>query len=370
MRSMSLIKVTGVSALVGLLAATVAPVMAEGPVLGGYIQGSYQYNLNKPRTSAGVATGNQVRVFDQAQDDDFSLNAVQLKLSKPVAEENYGYGLKLLFGEDARVLNGNGTYATANDQVYLQEAYGTYAPSMLKGLSVTGGRFVTLEGVEIIESPLNLNITEGILFGYAMPFTHTGLKANYVVNDMINVTAGIVNGWDNSNTFLDNNRGKSIIWQVATTPLKGLTSNLQGTYGPEASNTTNANKRTSLDYVISYTGVEKLTVSAEANWGQDKQKNVGTNVWKGVGVWAGYAFSDYINPSVRFESFDDTNGSGRGLGTSVQNVTLTNKFQVAKNKFMRIEYRHDWASSPAFQNKIGNTVRVQNTIAADCAVLF
>jgi len=344
--------------------------MAEGLELGGYVQGSYQYNLNKPKTAAGAPTGNQIRVFDQNQPDDFALNAVQLKASKAIGDDNYGYGAKLLFGEDARVLNGNGVFATANDQVYVQEAYAMFSPSKLKALTVTGGRFVTLEGVEIIESPLNLNITEGILFGYAMPFSHTGVKANYVISDMINVTAGFVNGWDNANTYLDNNRGKTAIWQVATTPAKGLIANLQGTYGPEAANQTHQ-KRTSLDLVLGYTGIEKLSIFAEANWGQDKTKNVGTNIWKGVGVWVGYAASDLINPAVRFETFDDTNGASRtAVATNVSNFTLTNKFVIAKNMFIRAEYRHDWATAPTYQNKLGNTVRVQNTVGADWVVLF
>ncbi len=369
MRSMSKISMAAMVAVAGTFALS-ATAKADGPTLGGYVQGSYQKNLNKPKTSAGAPTGNQLRVFDQNQSDDFGLNAVQLKLSKSIGDENYGYGVKLLAGDDARILNGNGTYSTSNDQFYVEEAYGMFSLSNLKALTVTGGRFVTAEGVEVIESPLNMNISEGLLFGYAEPFTHTGVKANYVVSDMANVTAGIVNGWDNSNTYLDNNRGKTIIYQVATTPAKGLIANLSGTYGPEASNQTHQ-KRTSVDLVLGYTGIEKLTINGQLNWGQDKQKNTSTNVWKGAGLWLGYAVSDWINPAVRYEVFSDQHGGSRtATAQTVNNFTLTNKFQVAKNMFLRAEYRHDWSNMPAFQNKVGNAVRVQNTIGADWVVTF
>lgn len=337
---------------------------AEGLSIGGYAQTSYQYNFGKPKTGAGAPTGNQLRSFDATQDDDFNINQVQLNAMKPVGDDHYGYGLKLMFGRDAASLG-------ATD-VFVQEAYGMYSPTNLKSLTLTAGKFVTAEGVEVIESPLNLNITEGLLFGLAEPFTHIGAKASYAFSDKISATAGVVNGWDVDN---DNNRGKTIIWQVATVPMEKTMLNLQGSYGPEMAAQTH-NQRTSLDLVAGYTGIEKLSLNLQGNWGQDSQDNAATNVWKGIGLWAGYSLSDCINPAVRFEIFDDSNGGSRtgiataGRGPTVKDFTVTNKFKLTDKMFIRAEYRHDFSNAAAFQNKDGRTVRVQNTIGADWVVMF
>ncbi len=364
----SMLKKWGMIGLCTVVGATLTgQAFAEGLTIGGYAQTSYQYNFGKPKTGAGAPTGNQLRSFDATQDDDFNINQVQLNALKPVGDDRYGYGLKLMFGRDSVSLGGAGT------DVFVQEAYGMYSPTNLKSLTFTAGKFVTAEGVEVIESPLNLNITEGFLFGLAEPFTHIGAKAAYAFSDKITAMAGVVNGWDVDN---DNNRGKTLIWQVATVPMEKTMLNLQGTYGPEIAAQTHS-KRSSVDLVAGYTGIEKLSLNFQANWGQDSQDNVDTDVWKGIGLWAGYSASDCINPALRFEIFDDSNGGSRtgvvsasGRGPTVKGLTLTNKFKLTDKMFVRAEYRHDFSNVAAFQNSAGNTVRVQNTIGADWVVLF
>jgi hypothetical protein len=298
---------------------------AEGLTIGGYAQGSYQYNLGKPKTGAGAPTGNQLRSFDADQDDDFYVNQVQLNAMKPVGDDRYGYGLKMLLGQDAEVLSGG-------DTVFLEEAYAMYSPEMLRKLTFTGGKFVTMEGVEVIESPLNLNITEGLLFSWAEAFTHLGLKAGYAINDKMTAMVGVVNGWDVDE---DNNRGKTLMANFNIVPLDKLTANFHAMYGPEEDDQTHE-KRTSLDMVLGYTGIDKLTLNAQVNWGQDAEDNVNTDVWKGIGLWAGYAVSDMINPGIRFEVFDDQHGGSRtGTTQTVKDFTLTNKFKLTEKTFIR-----------------------------------
>lgn len=348
--------------------------------LSGHVQSTYWGNFSEP-----MSRTNRLQNYNQ-ESNSFNLNQALLKLSKPVGEgdDNYGFTVKALFGRDARVIH---TAGMSNENSFdLTEAYGVYAPKSVKGLQITGGKFVTNMGVEVIESPLNLNISNGLLFFYGMPFAHVGAKANYTVNEKVNVTAGLANGWDNIDTATNGNPGKSILWQVATTPMKGLTANLQGTYGPEA-RTDNKSKRTALDLVLGYTGIDKLSLFAEALWGQDTNvagvDDSNTNVWAGAGIWAGYAYNSLINPAVRFEIFDDRDGARFGSGAapaafttgqrhSVQGLTLTNKFVLNKNLFVRAEYRHDWSSrrTGTFEGPDGVGRRVQNTGGADLVVLF
>src|SRR5436189_4855132 len=122
--------------------------------IGGYIQSSYVYNLNRP--TSGLNTN---RVFD-TEHNSFNLNAAQLKVSKPMGDDNYAFTTKLFAGRDARVIASQGTPGAGgtpgtNDEFDVQEAYVTFAMPFLKSLTLTGGKFVTLEGLEVIETPLN-----------------------------------------------------------------------------------------------------------------------------------------------------------------------------------------------------------------------
>ena len=45
-------------------------------------------------------------------------------------------------------------------------------------LTLTGGKFVTYEGIEVIEGPVNPTLTRGFLFGLAEAIGHVGFKVH------------------------------------------------------------------------------------------------------------------------------------------------------------------------------------------------
>jgi hypothetical protein len=364
-----------------------APKWYDTIAFSGYLQGSYVGNLSSPQLGSGGNAPNVDRVFDQ-ESNSFNLNAFHLQVTKPVGDDNYGFTVKMQTGRDARIIGSTGFGATDFD---LEEAYLTYVVPCLKKLSFIGGKFVTLEGVEVIESPLNPNFSEGLLFGFAEPFTHTGVKANYAFTDKVNATVGVVNGWD---TSADVNSGKTVIWQIATTPIKQVSWSLEGTYGPEAL-VTNNSMRNSVDSVINYNVTDKLSLWGQANWGQDSNVTAlaptrpgsATVHWSGLGAWVQYVFNSWYTEALRFEVFDDQSGADRlgGLGGGVtgvpvpsealdqtqKEITWTHKFQLTKGIATRLEYRHDWSNEGVFfGHAAGSTGKDQNTISADWVVTF
>ena len=60
------------------------------------------------------------------------------------------------------------------------------------------GKFVTPLGAEVIESQDNWNYTRSILFGYAIPFYHLGVRATVPVTDKVTIAGYLVNGWNNA----------------------------------------------------------------------------------------------------------------------------------------------------------------------------
>jgi hypothetical protein len=363
-----------------------APKWSDVLSLSGYLEGSYVGNLSSPQKPlANAATPNVDRIFDQ-ETNSFNLNAFHLQIAKPVGDDGYGFTAKLHTGRDARIIKSVGT-AGAQD-FDLQEAYLTYVPNVLgKKLTINGGKFVTLEGVEVIEAPMNPNFSEGYLFGFAEPFTHTGLKANYAFTDKYNATVGVVNGWD---TEADGNDGKTIIWQLMTMPTKMVMWSFEGTYGPEAL-ATNQSQRLSLDSVVNVNPTDKLSLWGQVNYGQDSSVSrapssaypadvfagtVGPSTvrWSGAGVWVQYACNSWLTHALRFEVFDDQGGAnrlGNGVNETMKEITFTNKFQLAKNMFTRLEFRHDWSNQGVFNGHApGSTGKDQNTISADYYVMF
>ena len=333
----------------------------------GYVQGSYTGKFNagpNNKTSQG-------RAFD-ANANSFNFNSFLLQISKPVGEsDHYGFVTKLRTGHDAGVL------ASGNDNsVFVEEAYVTYAlPSMSK-LSFSAGKFLTPEGFEGADTVYNPNFSEGLLWTLAEPVTHTGIKANYVISDKANATVGLVNGWDVTS---DNNDNKTILWQLATTPMKQLTWSFQGTYGnelttPAATAYQDHSKRLSLDTVVGFSPMDKLSLNGQLNWGQQTHSPGtvdGTSHWDGLGLWVSYVTSPMFTETVRFEVFDDQSGGVRtGLKQTAKEFTLTHKTMLTSNLGTRLEYRHDWSNEAYFTRKDGSAVTNQNTIAMDWFVTF
>jgi hypothetical protein len=72
----------------------------------------------------------------------------------------------------------------------VEEAYISARIPIGNGPVVKVGKFVTLLGYEVIESPSNLNYSRGYLFTLAIPFTTTGGLVSYSFSDQLSAQAG------------------------------------------------------------------------------------------------------------------------------------------------------------------------------------
>ena len=193
--------------------------------LSGYVETSYTQNFNNPST--GV---NNMRSFD-GDANSFRPNMAQIVLeqaAKPKGswKERTGFRVKLNVGEDAKFTGGDGT-----DQFDFQETYIQYAAPIGNGVTFQAGRMNTLIGYEVIESPLNANFSRSFLFGMGEPFTVTGLRASYDINDRVSVAGSIINSF--TGTTVDENNSKSIEALLSYAPMDNLGLFLFGFWGPE-----------------------------------------------------------------------------------------------------------------------------------------
>jgi Putative beta-barrel porin-2, OmpL-like. bbp2 len=317
--------------------------------LGGMLYGSYLYNFNNPDDRE-----NSLRSLDN-KDNSLTVDLFQLQIGKK-GPDGISFSSKLDFGNTASRIgadwkgNGEFTGITGDSGDFeIEEVYLNYAPEWAKGGSVKLGKFVTLLGAEVIEAPLNMNYSRSFLFGFAIPFTHTGILFNYPITDALQTNIGVVNGWDN---VADNNDGKTLLGNVAWTANEHFSLAVAGTFGPEQ-NDTSSNPRGVVD-VVSTIAFDPLTVSLNGDYGHENGAAVdgGTEKWYGFSGILGLALQDFIGlPTglyLRGEVFKDDGGGRTGADQTLWEVTVTGKYFVTEKLTLWTEYRHDDSNENSF----------------------
>src|SRR5712691_2889831 len=222
---------------------------ASGISVTGYIDTGYTH------ADRNVETGFSTRVFD-SQNNSFVLHQLGVSISKQ-PKEGFGGLVNFTAGGDAQVINPAGVPPSQFD---LTQAYAQYARGKL---TLIAGKFVTLQGTEVIWSPSNLNASHSILFG-AIPFTHTGVRGSWALNDQITFYAGLNNGWDQ---LTDSNKAKTVELGAALNPVKPLTVFLSAYSGKEVFTpggvAISQGTRNSFNAVASYTISDPLSVGVE-----------------------------------------------------------------------------------------------------------
>ncbi len=334
----------------------------------------YGQNFNNPASQA-----NNLRFFDAATNQ-FGLNLVELVVDKAPDASNSrtGYHIALGFGQAMNVVNSSEPKAGLGFDQYLKEAYFSYLAPVGKGLQVDVGKFVTPHGAEVIETKDNWNYSRGILFSYAIPYYHFGMRAKYAFNDKYSLTGFFVNGWNN---VVDNNTGKTYGMSFAWTPNKkfGIIENYMA--GPEQTGL-NSNWRQLSDTVITYSPTSKLSFMVNGDYGRGDRFDNGEGsfskpvYWTGVAGYVKYAFTSTSAFSTRYEYYDDHDGfttgfnvDGTPAGVHFHEFTTTYEKLVAHHIISRFEFRRDMSNQPTFL-KGSNPVKDQNTLTAGLVFTF
>jgi hypothetical protein len=231
-----------------------------GPTtLSGFVDVYYGQNFNNPASQT-----NSLRFFD-GNTNQFGLNLVELVVDKTpeVTNSRTGYHVALGFGQAMNAVNGSDHGGLGFGQ-YLKEAYFSYLAPVGKGLQVDVGKFVTPHGAEVIETKDNWNYSRGLLFSYAIPYYHLGMRAKYAFNDKYSLSGFFVNGWNN---VVDNNTGKTYGIGFGWNPSKkfGIVQNYM--VGPEQ-NSLNSNPRQLSDTVITYSPTNRLSFIVNGDYGR------------------------------------------------------------------------------------------------------
>ncbi|MFB3148599.1 MAG: outer membrane beta-barrel protein [Thermodesulfobacteriota bacterium] len=347
--------------------------------LGFYVDTTYQYVFDR-----GATSDLQLRSL-YPDNQQFAINAFTISVSKTPTLEGgimdlLGFRADILFGEQAPRLSSNGL---ESDVVDPYQAYLQFLAPVGTGLNVYAGRFVTLAGYEVIEARSNPNITRSILFGFAIPFTHTGIRTDYTAGPLT-LTAGLNNGWDQ---VKDANGNVTMESQIAFSHSGGVISDawfgLTGYFGREPGDIGFAETngwRELITAVGTVTFNDWITfiVDADFGWQQDIIFNeLGSE--EGVSWWgiAGYVVLDVhpaINLALRGEYFDDEDGFRTGTAQKLFELTPTISVKpfkglIAGNRFVdnfeaRAEFRWDHSDERYFEKEDGGFEKDQYGIMA------
>jgi hypothetical protein len=324
-----------------------------------FVSFGYLTNLNRP---ADEQIG--LRFFD-SQANTFSLDVAELVLQKTVANAG-DVGFRVDF-EAGSAIPGKEQSAglSIGESADLQQAFLSYVAPVGTGLRLDVGKFVTHMGYEVIEGydGYNDQYSRSLLFNYAIPLTHTGVKATYAFSPQLSFMAEVVNGWD---AAIDNNKGKSIGAQLALLPISPVAIYLNYIGGPEIEGD-NGNVRHVFDLIATLKVSDALSLGLNADYGTEDATSVvtpGDNAtWKGVAGYAKITTPSIFSLGLRAETFKDDGGTRLGIGQARANeVTLTPTFKIAEHFVVRAEGRYDWVDQAVFTDRDGATKKNQATL--------
>jgi hypothetical protein len=311
----------------------------------------FHYNFNEPPTGSLTP----LRNFD-FEHNQFSFALAEIALNKPAtSDDRVGFRFDFDYGPVTDFVHS--ADPEGNEVVkHTQQAYISYMAPVGSGLTVDFGKFVTQHGAEVIEAKDNWNYSRSLLFSWAIPYYHMGVRLAFAPNAKVTLGGYVVNGWNN---VKDNNSGRTYGVQALVKPITPLTITLNYMGGPEQKDDTD-DWRHLFDATLMYTFNGIFSVMGNVDYGHDTVAGADVS-WKGGALYAKAQANPVFALIPRFEYYDDSDGGfTTGAAQIVKEFTLTAEVKHSRGLMMRLEYRRDW-SDIGFFSKGGSARDNQNT---------
>lgn len=355
----------------------------RGITTDGYLSLSYTYNTNDPNPRI-----NQFRVFD-FNDNDPQLDVAQLVIQHAASEPGqFGFRYNMIAGSGVpEVTAAYGMFRNTHTGIAhhfdIPEVYLSYVIALKKGLRLDLGKFATNFGYEVIGGydGYNDNFSRGFIFGYGLPFTHTGVKLSYPFSGRISSSLMATNGCDAVTRL---NGGVTFGGQIAVVTSKNTTLILNILHGPERPH--NGHDQRSLYEMVGTWKVRaRISLAFDALYADEDHaaSNGSDAIWKGLAGYSKYGFTKAFSLAFRGEAFADSGGSRTGTTQTLLGFTLTPEYDVParfsriRHEFKRAdgkvalrgEFRRDSSDKSTFRLGTGFTNH-QFTTAANFIYLF
>jgi len=331
----------------------------------GFVDGYYSYNYNQPTNSANGQI-NDLYNFDD-KTDTVELSALKLTLNHDPAP--FGAHFDFIYGRTNGLVNAG---LQAN---YIEQGFLSLKPIKAKGFEADFGKFVTSAGAEVIEAKDNWNYSRSLLFSWAIPYTHFGLRTSMPVSKTETLGVQVLNGWNE----VTKNNGWATIGLNSTYVKPKYTWNLNFYTGPENA-LPGHGYRNLADTTLLLTPNAKFNAYINYDYGRNHDAKVNgagdtlTNTWQGIAIAAHQQISAATAVAGRYEYFTDPNGFETGTVQHLNEFTGTFEYKFSKKLpqalLSRAEYRHDQSDSPFFHQNAKGMVDGQSTVTVGLILIL
>jgi hypothetical protein len=310
--------------LLAPLAARAAEVKAPTVAINGSVDSYFTLNLDQPQSYASPTSG-----FEGAYSAEPGFNLNFAKLAGTLDAGVAGAKLEVGFGKQGFV---------AGD-LLVQQAYATLK---LGPTTVDAGRFYTPAGFELFDAKDNWTYSKGLLFNFAVPTAHEGVRVALPLTEQITITGALANGSDLYTS--DTGATKS----PYKTGIVSLTYTREASYGALnlfLSKDPVTGEDAFLGDLVLSQGFGPLSLALQGDYG-----TLGDFSWTGLGVWAKYAVTEAFRIVGRAEWFQDEDGIHTGLAPaqSFTSFTAGVNYAVGTNVDIRAELRIDNADEDVY----------------------
>ncbi|MBV8866288.1 MAG: porin [Acidobacteriaceae bacterium] len=314
------------------------------------LDGYYSWNNNHPITGF-----NQLYNMDD-KTDQIGLNLGKLTISHD--PDPIGFRVDVGAGRAMDIIH-TPTPDPAGFR-YLEQAYVSLKPKSLKGFEADFGEFVTSAGAEVIETRDNWNYSRSLLFSWATPYYHFGIRTSMPIGSSFTVGVQIVDGWNAIvNTYGNNMQTVGI---TAAITRKKFTWSHNYYVGPEY-NGTNSKTRNLYDTTLLLTPNSRLSAYVNYDYVAQNEPIAGSAHWTGVAGALRFQLSKHFAISPRAEYFNDPSGFSTGTVQKIHEVTVTGEYKLNDGFLTRLEYRHDGSNVPFFNHGLQSAVsQTQSTV--------
>jgi hypothetical protein len=328
----------------------------------GWVSGGYNYNFNDPDGDS-LAGANRGAVLAHPFDPDpnsFSLDQVWFGIERPVSDEQRaGFRTDLVFGKTAGLLSGDfgANDGFSGNDLELYQGYVQYRAPINEAVTFKFGKFATLLGAEVVQAPMNFNISRGQVYNLFQPITHLGLLASTSVAG-VDVSLGVV---DETRSFpgsdIDRNKDKAALFGVGQT-FETWKWSFAGVTGSADSGSLNdqpaGDRETILDLILGWTPNEKFSGYVNADWIQTEVSRVSNPApppdtlpadfeveGYGIAVAGRYAFTEATGFALRGEWVDLDEFFGEDTELKTWTLTGTVDHKLTDQLTLRGEVRYD-----------------------------
>jgi hypothetical protein len=342
------------------------PPKYDGWVFSGLLDGYITDNTNHPMANNG---------YDQLQNFNIINGQPEFSLGKFTVDKSdgvFGIHVDAGLGETMRLIHAGDPAAEDHKALrYIEQAYLIAKPKNMHGTEIDFGTFVTSAGAEVIEAPSNWNYSRSLLFAWAIPYYHFGLKTTTPINKVVTIGFQLVNPW---NETWGAHKFSNVGVTLAVT--KGIytwnTNYYVGENNPVIGTLPSGGVRNLFDTTLTVAPNDKTSFYINGDYGRnDNPVGGGHTDWEGIAVAARYQVTKAAAFAARTEFFKDAQGYETGVAQNLGEFTLTGEYKFGSILLSRVELRRDESSVPFFNTatKLGGA-EGQTTLTLGLMAVF